>query len=291
MGTSNDTPSGTASPLGARAHARSQAGAAVRAMPTLPASAATDLPPGADPADMVWDEVIDPGQYATHPLARGTTLRLVDLEGDAAAHVLVHNLLQPVERLCPADTVKVQWQAYLTAGTRLLSDMGRVLLTLTEDTSGRHDALCAPPNRSDHQRKYGDGSVEGPFPNARDRLVLGALKSGLQRRDVGPSITFFKGARVGPDGSLALSLPPAPLAGAQVTLRCEMDVNVVIANVPHVLDDRPGYVCTALRVLAWHGGTGPAGPAGWSPRAEEVGPEVARAHLNTEAWLAGRGAR
>lgn len=287
---------GTSSPRGARAHARSQGGTVVRAMPTLPASAAEARPPGVGREQMVWEEVIDPGQYATHPLARGTVLRLVDVDGEAAAHVLVHNLLNPGERLCPADTVKVQWQAYVTAGTRLLSDMGRVLLTVTEDTSGHHDALCAPPNRADHQRKYGNGTVEGPFPNARDRLVLGALKAGLQRRDVGPGITFFKGARVGPDGSLALDLPPEPLAGASVTLRCEMDVSVVLANVPHVLDDRPGYVCSPLRVTAWTGpdpepgAPDPGVAAPWDPAAGP-GPEVLRAHLNTEAWLAGRGIR
>ena len=38
--------SSTATTHGARAHARSQAGTEVEAMPTIPASAATDLPPG-----------------------------------------------------------------------------------------------------------------------------------------------------------------------------------------------------------------------------------------------------
>ena len=46
--------------------------------------------------------------------------------------------------------------------------------------------------------------------DARDRLIVAALKAGLERRDVSPSIAFFKGARVADDGSLELD--PAPPA-------------------------------------------------------------------------------
>ena len=40
-------------------------------------------------------------------------LRLADLDGDACVHVIVHNAAPTGERLNVADTVKVQWQAYL----------------------------------------------------------------------------------------------------------------------------------------------------------------------------------
>ena len=75
-------------------------------------------------------------------LARGTTLRLRDLDGEACAHLLLYNADQPWERLNVADTVKIPWQAYLGTGHPLLSDQGRVLATIVADDSGRHDALC-----------------------------------------------------------------------------------------------------------------------------------------------------
>ncbi len=275
METTNDT----ATTFGARDHARSQAGTRVRGMPTIPATEALDLP--ADAAGTaIWEETIEPGEYAAHLLPRGALLRLTDLEGDACAHVIVHNALQPAERLNLADTVKVQWQAYPTTGSRLLSDMGRALMTITADTSGHHDALCGAPNRATHVEKYGDGEVQGPCPNARDRLIVAALKAGLERRDVGPSIAFFKGARVAEDGALVLEAAPAA-AGAHVTLRAELDVHVALANVPHSLDDRPDYPCTALRITAWL-------PAADADLAEPTTPETARASLNNQDWLGGR---
>jgi urea carboxylase-associated protein 2 len=271
-------PSTTATTTGARDHARAQAATRVRAMPTLPASDATALPAGVDAASVVWDEVLDPGEYAAHRLPRGATLQLTDLEGEACAHLLVHNAQQTAERLNPADTVKVQWQAYLTTGSRLLSDMGRALMTILEDSSGRHDALCSAPGRLAHEDKFGDGAVQGPFPNARDRLIVAALKAGLERRDVGPSISFFKGPRVEPDGTLTLDLSD-PRPGATVTMRCELDVQVAITNVPHALDRRPAYVCTPVRITAWR----PTEPAGHIAES----PEMARAMLNNADWLGG----
>ena len=56
------------------------------------------------------------GNYTHRVLARGTELRLTDLRGDACAHLLLYVADRPWERLNAADTVKVQWNAYLGAG-------------------------------------------------------------------------------------------------------------------------------------------------------------------------------
>ena len=106
----------TADPAGARAHARAMAGTRVDAMPTIPASAATDLPPGVSSDQVVWDETLAAGGYAARLLKRGTRLRLTDVQGDGAVAMLVFNTERSVERLNVADTVKVQWNAYLGAG-------------------------------------------------------------------------------------------------------------------------------------------------------------------------------
>ncbi len=55
---------------------------------------------------------------------------------------LLFNAVQPVERLNVADTQKIPWQAYLGVDQPLLSGDGRVLATITADTSGHHDAFC-----------------------------------------------------------------------------------------------------------------------------------------------------
>jgi urea carboxylase-associated protein 2 len=231
--------------------------------------------------EVLWDETLEPGEYAAHRLPRGVVVRLADIGCDACAHVVLHNALLSSERLNLADTVKVQWQAYPTAGNALLSDRGRVLATIVEDTSGRHDPFCSAPNRAAHERKYGDGSVEGGFPNARDRLIVAMAKCGLDRRDLPPSISFFKGVRVASNGAVVLDDCPAT-APSHVQLRCELDLFLSVANVPHVLDVRREYTCTPLRLTAWVGK-----PPNESDPFRRTTPELERAFQNNADWLAG----
>ncbi|MXP25813.1 DUF1989 domain-containing protein [Altererythrobacter indicus] len=266
-----------ANPLAARDHARAMEGTIVDAMPVLP-PVADDLPADVSAGDLVWEETIAAGGYATRKLSRGSRLRLIDLEGDACASLLIYNAEMPSERLNVADTVKVQWNAYLGAGKLLLSDMGRVLMSIVEDEAQTHDAFCGTSNASTNAAKYGEGRNSGAFPNGRDRLLLGSAKHGLQRRDVHPCVNLFKGTRIEADGTITPLVGPYE-AGRKIILRAEMDVIVVIANCPHVLDPRDEWAVTPLRASAWRGAvTDEADPV------RSATPEGLRAFKNVEDY-------
>ncbi len=267
--------SGTADPKAARDHARAQGGTRVETMPVLP-PVADDLPAGVAAQDLLWEETIAPGGYTSRQLARGTRLRLIDKAGDACASLNIFNAAMPTERLNVADTVKVQWNAYLGAGKLLLSDMGRVMASILEDDAGTHDTFCGVSNAAGNARKYGEGRNSGAFPNGRDRLILGAAKHGLTRRDVHPCVTLFKGAKIEAGGAITPVVGPFD-PHREVLLRCEMDVILVIANCPHVLDPREGYHSAPLRLTAWRGPITPD-----TDPVRNATPEGLRAYLNTE---------
>jgi urea carboxylase-associated protein 2 len=272
----------TATTYGAREHARAQEGTAADAMPVLPASTWPAPPDGVSATDLVWAETVAGGGYTHKVLARGTELRLTDLAGDGCAHVLLYTGGRPWERLNTADTVKVLWNAYLGEGALLLSGQGRVLASVVADTSGRHDALCGTSTAARNTARYGDGAPQGPSPAGRELLKLAALKNGLEPRDLPPSVSFFQGVRVGPDGELEFTGSSGP--GGAVTLRAEQQLTVLIANVPHPVDPRPDYVCGPLEVLAWRARATAPGDALWSAT-----PEGRRAFLNTADHLTARG--
>lgn len=266
-----------ANPLAARDHARAMAGTVVESMPILPPHA-DDLPPGVSADDHLWEETIAPGGYATRHLPRGARLRLIDVKGDACASVMIFNAQMPSERLNVADTVKVQWNAYLGAGKLLLSDMGRVLMSIEADDAGTHDCFSGTSNATTNAAKYGDGTNSGPHPNGRDRFLLGAAKHGLGRRDVHPCVNLFKGTHIEEDGAITPMIGPfAP--GRSVVLRAEMEVIVVIANCPHVLDPRPDYTVTPLRASAWRGAITPS-----DDPIRNATPEGLRAFENVEDY-------
>lgn len=259
----------TADPYGAQAHARAMAGTRVEAMPIIPPS-----------EGLIWEETIAAGGYASRQLSRGSRLKLEDLKGDANVSLLVFNAERPVERLNVADTVKVQWNAYLGEGRLLLSDMGRVMLSIVEDTAGTHDAFCGASNAASNARRYGEGDNWGPHPNARDRFMIAAGKYGLARKDVHPCINFFKSVTIAQDGATVPQIGPfAP--GRAVTLRAEMDVILILANCPHVLDPRPAYSVTPVRATAWRGEVTPT-----ADPIRNATPEGLRAFQNVEDYYA-----
>ena len=184
-----------------------------------------------------------------------------------------------------ADTVKVQWNAYLGAGSLLLSRMGRSLMAMLEDTSGHHDTFCGTSNAAGNARRYGSGGAHSPHPSGRDRFLVGIAKHGLGKRDLPANVNFFAGVRADPDGKLSLARRD-PVPGEHVLLRADLDVLVAVVNVPHVLDERPGYFSGRLRLTAWAGD--PAGPG--DPLRLST-PERERAYENVDEWLSGRGLR
>jgi len=274
----------TATTAAARDHARSQAERARvdgtdRWSRTVPPSLAGDLPPGVGPRDVLWAETVAGGNYAIGRLPRHARLRLRDIDGDTCVQLLVFSAADTAERLNVADTVKVQWQAYLSQGQLLLSDMGRVLMSITADTSGGHDTFAAMSNRAWNEGRYGSGSVHSPFPNARDMFAVALAKEGLGRVDIAPAVNLFKPVMVEPDGSFTWHAERC-VAGAEVELRAEMDVLVAMTVTPHVLDPRPAYEVGPLDVLAWRGPpTPPDDPV------RNNSPEARRAFENTDARL------
>lgn len=273
----------TGTTAAARDHARAQAGGLAEAMAIVPAGDSQRIPVGVDPSTMTWSETVAGGGYTSKVLARGTMLSLVDRDGDACANLLLYNADQPWERLNVADTVKIPWQAYLGAGHPLLSDQGRVLATIVGDGGeGSHDALCGCSTRELNERRYGDGSVHGATPAGRELLRLAAAKHGLEPRDVAPSVSFFKRVRVTGDGELEFSAGAQP--GAEVLLRAELPLIVLIANTTHPLDARPQFNCSMLEVLAWRGLATLPDDELWNSS-----PELERAFRNTADYLHARG--
>lgn len=274
----------TGTTAGAREHARAQEADAVgtvATMPTRPARSFPTPPSEVDPATLVHAELVAGGGYTHLAVARGTHVRLTDLDGDACAHVLAYRLDRPWERLNVADTVKVQWQVYLTAGHLLLSDQGRVLASIVGDTSGRQDALYGTTTRARNDERYGDGSAQGPTPAGRELFALAAAKHDLGRRDLPPSISFFQGVRVDADGRPVFEGSAGP--GAAVTLRAEVPLLLLVANTAHPLDPRE-FTSTPLEVLAWRGEPTRDTDPLWGAT-----PEGRRAFVNTHDDLTARG--
>jgi urea carboxylase-associated protein 2 len=222
-----------------------QASAARR--PTL---GGNDGNPAIIPADLiVAEETIPGGWYWSARLARGQTLRIVNDGATSGVSALFWNADDTSERYNAGDTVKVQWSAAIGKGRVLLSDMGRVLMSVTEDSSGAHDALLGGSSAESNRRKYREEALR----NSRDNFVLAVGKHGLGRRDIPPCITFFAPVHTDADGRFTWR-QDAVKAGDFIDLRAEMNVLVALSNCPHPLAPSPRWEAAPVRAIVWRSG-------------------------------------
>lgn len=204
---------------------------------------------------VIEDQVLPPDSPWGRVIPRGAMLRIVDLEGKQAVDFLCYSAQDPSERYNAADTMKYAGTIFLTKGHGLWSDMGRKLLTIVEDTCGRHDTIGGCCSGASNQVRYG---VSGT-PNCRDNFLRALSPFGLGKKDVVANVNFFMNVPVGPDGRMGI-VDGLSSAGDFVDLRAEMDVLVAISNCPQTRNPCSGYQPTPIRVVVWQPATSAASP-------------------------------
>ena len=195
--------------------------------------------------------VVTAGDYWMHVVQRGETLRILDLEGNQAADTLFFNADDPHERYSASDTIREQGNIFITAGTTILSNLCRPMLTVVADTVGRHDTLGGACATESNTVRY---ALEKKTMHAcRDSYLLAVAENehfGLTKRDIGHNINFFMNVPVTSSGGLTfadgLSAP-----GKYVELKAEMNVIVLISNCPQLNNPCNAYNPTPIEVLIW----------------------------------------
>jgi hypothetical protein len=195
----------------------------------LPEPTALDGAPIA-PGAVISREQVPAGWYATVRLRRGEALRIIDDSGRSSVSLIGWREEDTSERINCADTAKVQWSAVVAKGRVLLSDMGRVFLSVIEDTSGAHDLMVGGSTPASTLAAFGTTSR-----NAQENFLAAALKIGLSVRDIPPCVTFFAPVSLDAEGRFLWNTG-RKRKGDFVDLRAEMNVILVVSNCAHPLD-------------------------------------------------------
>ncbi len=171
-------------------------------------------------------------------IRRGLQLTLTDLEGGANVGMLFYNPDDLLERYNAPDTLKCQHTFKLTQGHCLYSDMGRIFCSITADSAGWHDTVCANSTAASIARRYGERDYQTDrntwHQNGYDAFQVELSKYGLGPRDMAANLNLFSRVSTDADGNLQLA-PPAATGGSSVTLRFEMDTLVLLHTCPHPL--------------------------------------------------------
>jgi urea carboxylase-associated protein 1 len=193
---------------------------------------------------VVEDRVIPAGEPWARVLKQGQTLRIIDLEGRQAVDFLCYNAKNPEERYNAADTMKYAKTIFLTLGHGIYSDAGRRLLTIVEDTCGRHDTIGGCCSAESNELRYGVKDT----PSCRANFLRALAAFGLGKKDVVANLNFFMNVPVEPDGAMAI-VDGVSKPGDYVDLRAEMDVLAVISNCPQTRNPCNGFNPTPIRLI------------------------------------------
>ncbi len=203
------------------------------------------------PEQALLRQKVPAGDYWLQELKAGQTLRILDLEGNQAADTLFFNARDPAERYSAMDTLREQGNVYLTTGSRLLSNRGNLLLTISADTCGRHDTLGGACATESNQVRY---DLDKQHMHAcRDSWLLAVSENpqwGLSKRDITHNINFFMNVPVTPEGDLSFA-DGISAPGKYVELVAAMDVIVLLSNCPQLNNPCNAYNPTPVEMIIW----------------------------------------
>lgn len=200
----------------------------------------------ATPEDILLDEIVPARAPWSHIVPAGATLRIVDLEGNQAVDCLLYNPHDTAERYSFSDTIVAQRNIFLNTGSRLLSNEGNVMMTVTADTCGQHDTIggaCSCESntlRYGHHTKHQHACVEN--------FLMAHAPRGMGKRDMVSNINWFMNVPVETDGTLGI-VDGVSAPGKYVDLRAEMDTLVVVSNCPQINNPCNAFNPTPIRMI------------------------------------------
>ncbi len=207
-----------------------------------------------DPERALIDNTCAAGEPWTQIIRQGQIFRIVDLEGNQAVDTLFYNAHYAAERYSATHTIRAQNKLYLTTGSKLYSNLGNVMLTITADTCGRHDTLGGACAAESNTVRYALDKF--PMHSCRDNFLHALAHDshceqlGMSKRDIPSNINFFMNVPVTEVGELefvdGISAP-----GKFVEMQAEMDVLVLISNCPQLNNPCNAYNPTPIRLLIW----------------------------------------
>jgi urea carboxylase-associated protein 1 len=201
-----------------------------------------------DPAQALYDYVLPATHPWSHVMKRGQILRIVDLGGNQAVDFLVYNADDTTERYSAADTITNQSNIFITTGSQLISNEGRVLMTVLRDTCGRHDTSGGACSCESNSVRFG---LDKKYQHACVENFLAAIAPyGMGKRDLVSNINFFMNVPVSEDGTLEI-VDGISDPGSIVELRAEMNTLVAISNCPQMNNPCNGYNPTPIQLTIW----------------------------------------
>ena len=194
---------------------------------------------------IILDEIVPAREPWSGLVRKGQTLRIEDTKGCQAVDTLFYAAADMGERYSAQDTLREQGSAYISTGTKIMSNRGNAMLTVTDDSCGLHDTCAGACSCESNTVRFGH---ETRYQHAcRENFVLIMARFGLTKRDIVPNLNFFMNVPIEPSGAITV-VDGVSKPGDYVELVADMDVICAISNCPQVNNPCNGFDPTPIRI-------------------------------------------
>lgn len=204
-----------------------------------------------EPKDAVYEELIPAGEGWMHPLQKGQTLRIIDLEGNQGLDLLIYDLHNPEDHYSATQTIVRQKKLYINAGTVFVTESGKELLKMVADTCTFHDTMGGACATESNTVRYGHHTLH--MKTCRDSFILQLAEHGerYSKADLVPNINLFAQILKLPDGRFEF-MDGISSPGSYVEFEALNDTMLLISNCPQINNPCSGFRPTTNKVLIWN---------------------------------------
>ena len=153
-------------------------------------------------------------------IKKGQLLKIIDPQGEQVSDLTAFALADTAEWLSSGRTIDYANKIYLTTGNVLYSNRSRPMLSIVEDTVGRHDFLLTPCSPETFQIIYDNHEYH---PSCFENLHTNLAQFGITPDMIPTTLNVFMNVVVLETGELRIDPPPSK-AGDYIVFRAEMDL-------------------------------------------------------------------
>ncbi len=155
-------------------------------------------------------------------LKKNQLLKIIDPQGEQVSDLTAFAFEDIAEWLSSGRTIDYANKIYLTTGNVLYSNRSRPMLSIVEDTVGRHDFLLTPCSPETFKIIYNNHEYH---PSCFENLHTNLAQFGITPDMIPTTLNVFMNVVVQETGELRIDPPPSK-AGDYIIFRAEMDLIV-----------------------------------------------------------------
>ncbi|AHM58307.1 hypothetical protein D770_00145 [Flammeovirgaceae bacterium 311] len=171
---------------------------------------------------IVTKDLIKPHSGIAFELKQGQLLKVTDPEGEQVSELICYSRRDLDEWLCSGRTLDHARTWHIGKGSTLYSNRSNPMLSIIEDTCGKHDFLLAACNQQTIEQH---GDTENNQQSCHENLYNSLMGWDIDPDEIYTTFSIFMNVKFRHDGSITIEKPTSK-AGDYIIFRAEMDMVV-----------------------------------------------------------------